>query len=246
MKAPRLIFFYMICCSLFQVAAQEQITKSEKSFAKIKTKPGTRDAIWVSDYGKPYTMRVTFPEASEDKTALIVALHWAGGGNTYKEFNDCLILPALAGLQAIIVSPEGENQLWSTANNVEKLLSLIAYSRKYWNIDPAKIAVTGYSNGGNGSWYFAEYHPELFSAGIPMASAYPISEKIDIPLYIIHGAKDELFAMEKTRMWIERTRKAGTELVFVPNDSLSHFQGCAYVDDLIQAGKWLQRLWEPD
>ena len=162
---------------------------------------------------------------------------------TYKEFNDCLALPGLEAMNAIIVSPEGENQLWSTGNNVEKILSIIANAQKYWNVNPEKIAVTGYSNGGNGSWYFAQHHPKLFSAAIPMASAYSINQKIEIPLYIIHGAKDKLFELETTKKWVSKTKVAGTDLILVVNENLSHFDGCAYISDLKNAGEWLKALW---
>ena len=102
----------------------------------------------------------------------------------------------------------------------------------------------GYSNGGNGSWYFAEHHPELFSAAIPMASSYAITEKINIPLYVIHGEKDELFSVTKTSEWIRNSKEVGSDITFVTNESLSHFQGCSYVRELRKAQEWLQNLWK--
>lgn len=243
MKHLCLIYFIVLLGNNFNLNAQERLSASEKTFLKIKVKPGTTDVTLKNDYGKPWKMRVNFPEVTKEKKRLIIALHWAGGGDTYKEFNNCLVLPGLQSPNTIIVSPEGENQLWSTANNVEKILSIVSNSAKYWNVDPDKIAVMGYSRGGNGSWYLAEHHPELFSAAIPMASAYPINKKIEIPLYVIHGAKDELFEIVKSRTWVEKTENSGTDLIFVPNETLSHFQGCSYIDDLKKAGVWLQKLW---
>ncbi len=243
MKHICLIYFIVLFGNIFHLNAQGPSSALEKSFSKIKVKQGTTDVTLKNDYGKRWKMRVNFPEVTKEKKRLIIALHWAGGGDTYKEFNDCLVLPGLQSQNTIIVSPEGENQLWSTAHNVEKILGIVYNSSKCWNVDPDKIAVMGYSNGGNGSWYLAEHHPELFSAAIPMASAYPIDQKIEIPLYVIHGAKDELFEMAKTRTWVEKTENSGTDLIFAPNRTLSHFQGCAYVDDLKKAGVWLQTLW---
>ena len=243
MKPICLIFFIVMLGNNFDVNAQGRLSDSEKSFSKIKVRQGTTDVTLKNDYGKRWKMRVNFPEVTKATDRLIIALHWAGGGDTYKKFNDCLALPGLQAQNTIIVSPEGENQLWSTANNVEKILSIVSNSPKYWNVDPYKIAVMGYSNGGNGSWYLAEHYPNLFSAAIPMASAYPIDQKIEIPLYIIHGAKDELFEIAKTRTWVEKTKNSGTDLIFAANNTLSHFQGCSYVDDLKKAGVWLQTLW---
>ena len=224
--------------------AQNVPSKSEKLFKNFKAAPGTKDFKLTNDYGKRWKMRVNFPEEVQEENSLIIALHWAGGGDTYREFKRLLDTARLEELNAIIVSPEGENLLWSTQNNIDKVLTIIENAQKYWNVDPKKIAVVGYSNGGNGSWYFAEHHPEKFSAAIPMASSYPANKKIDIPLYVIHGTKDELFPIKNTERYVRKTQEAGTQVTLVVNQKLSHFQGCLYVEDLWNAGEWLKDLWK--
>lgn len=239
----------VVCMSLLSCStplkAQESIGKAEKSFSKIKMKSGTNEFTFANDFGKNWNAKITFPDASipTDKNSLIIALHWAGDFGTYKEFNDCLVVPALKNLDAIIISPEGERQQWSTVNNVDKVLDIVTYAQKYWNVDPDKIAITGYSNGGNGSWYFAEKYPEHFSAAIPMASSYPIMNKIEVPLCVIHGEKDELFSVIKTSKWVNQTKTSGSDVTLIINEQLSHFQGCSYIDDLKKAGLWLKDLW---
>jgi predicted peptidase len=42
-------------------------------------------------------------------------------------------------------------------------------------IDQKRVAVTGYSMGGTGSWHLAEKFPERFSAALPIASRPPAS-----------------------------------------------------------------------
>mgnify|MGYP000725323698 CR=1 FL=1 len=237
-----LIFLCFLTVTL-NVLAQGKMSITEASFSKIKIKEGTRTVTLTNDYDKKWKMRINFPENASKENTLIIALHWAGGGDIYKEFNDCLALPALEFLNTIIVSPEGENQLWSTGNNVEKVLSIVENAKKYWNVNPDKIAVVGYSNGGNGSWYFADKYSQFFSAAIPMASSYPIKKKIDIPLYVIHGEKDDLFEVSRTTKWVKATEEAGTNLTYSVNKELSHFEACAYVDDLKLAGAWLQKIW---
>jgi len=244
MKYHFIFLTFVLACSITQLDAQEEQSKSEKAFSKIDFKEGSRLATLINEYGKKWKIRVDFPELKKEKNTLIIALHWAGGGDTFKEFHDCLAVPGLVNLNAIIVSPEGENQIWSTSNNEEKVLSIITNAKKYWNIDSDKIVIMGYSNGGNGSWYFAEKYPELFSAAIPMASAYQIKQKIDIPLYVIHGKKDALFDITRTEKWVTATKEKGTDLTFVVEDQLSHFEACNYVDALKKAGEWLQNKWK--
>ncbi|WP_289644247.1 prolyl oligopeptidase family serine peptidase [Maribacter aestuarii] len=235
------IFF---SCLLFYCGTTQELSKSEKSFTKIKVSQGIQNKTLSNHYGNKYQVILDFPDTNLDKYQLIIALHWAGGGDTYKTFFECLALPGLEDDKTVIIAPEGENQLWSTENNVTKVINLVTYAIKYWNVDPEKIAVMGYSNGGNGSWYFAEHHPETFSAAIPMASSYAITEKIGIPLYVIHGERDELFSVTKTSEWVRKSKEAGSDITFVKNESLSHFQGCSYVGELKRAHEWLQNLWK--
>lgn len=77
-----------------------------------------------------------------------------------------------------------------------------------------------------------------------MASGYPVKKKIGVPLYVIHGTKDELFQLKITEQWVANTRNAGSNVTLAVNKELSHFQACAYVDELKKAGDWLKQLWQ--
>ena len=111
-------------------------------------------------------------------------------------------------------------------------------------VDPARIAITSYSNGGNGSWFFAEKYPELFSAAIPMASSYRTLNKIEVPLYVIHGKKDELFEFSLTKKLINIAEERGATITFAVAEELSHFEACSYTDYLKNAAEWLKGIWK--
>ncbi|MEM7380889.1 MAG: dienelactone hydrolase family protein [Bacteroidota bacterium] len=238
----------LVFCLLIPVAAfsQKGLNPAENSFSKIELRPGTSDATFLSNSGKKWKMRINFPQkiAQLERNTLILALHWAGGYGTYSGFADCLAIPGFRSMDAIIVAPEGEGQLWSSQNNISKIETIIAQAVKHWKVDPKKVVVSGYSNGGNGSWFFAEHYPELFSAAIPMASAYKAERKIKIPLYVVHGEKDELFPLSRTQQWVEMAKKKGSDITLVVNSGLSHFEGCAYTEELKKASQWLNKLWE--
>ncbi len=238
----------LVICLLIQVSAftQKGLSPKDNSFSRIELRPGTSDATFLSNSGKKWKMRINVPQnigESERKT-LIVALHWAGGYGTYSGFADCLAIPGFSSMDAIIVAPEGEGQLWSSQNNISKIETIVTQAVKHWKVDPEKVAVSGYSNGGNGSWFFAEHYPELFSAAIPMASAYKAEGKIKIPLYVVHGGKDELFPLSRTQQWIDLAKKEGSDITLVVNNGLSHFEGCAYTEELKKASQWLNKIWE--
>lgn len=242
-----LLFFILVfsvvtsCGTKTQYSGSHKLTKVEKSFSKIDTTAGQRNISLRVSSDRVWNMRTSFPENSSKKKPLIIALHWAGGGNTYKEFSNCLVEPGMAELNAIILAPDGEHLLWTNQYNEEKIIKLVNMAKKFWNIDPNKIIVTGYSNGGIGSWFFADKHPELFTAAIPIAGVYYAEKKIAIPMYVIHGEKDELFKLEKTASFVELAKKNGSDIQFVVNPTFSHHMACAYVHELKKATNWLMK-----
>ena len=164
---------------------------------------------------------------------------------------ECYIEPGLSGLNAFIISPNAGITEWYDLENQEKLFNLIQLAFEYWPVDRSKVAVVGYSNGGNASWFYSEHQFTTFSAGIPMASSYDISitdstsRKIETPLYVIHGENDELFPLEITQKWVEESIDAGSDIKFVVADTLSHFRPCDYSPYLKEAANWLEEeVWK--
>ena len=71
--------------------------------------------------------------------------------------------PGLESLDAFILSPYGEGGLWFSDENQSMIGDLMFLCQKYWPIDRDKIAVTGYSNGGNASWLFGYFQSNTLS-----------------------------------------------------------------------------------
>lgn len=182
---------------------------------------------------------------------MVLALHGASGGNpeAYKA-TACYVEPGLAGLNAFIISPCGGNGLWYEEYFQQEISTLMYLAKKYWPVELNKIAVTGYSNGGNGSWLFTEAMSTTFSASIPMASSYNIlnpngsGRKINIPMYVIHGLNDELFPLAQTQAWVQASQAAGSNITFVVAQGLGHYVPCNYVPYLQAAANWLKNtVW---
>lgn len=230
-------------------------TDVENSFKAIEIKPGVQDITLKVGENLFYNFRVIFPDVDlTQKWPLILTLHGFSGGNADAHtFTDCYIEPGLADLDVIIISPNGNigDDNWETLNNQDQLRILTDLSSRFWPIDLNKIVVTGYSNGGNGSWYYAETQPAIFSAAIPLASGYHIlnndgsGRKIDIPMYVIHGAQDGLFPLDTVQHWVDQTILAGTDLTFVVADSLGHYTPCDYESYFRDAATWLEEeVWQ--
>lgn len=189
---------------------------------------------------------------TSNRRPLIISLHGDAtiDSNIAYKATACLAEPGLESLGAYIISPSSKGFLWFDAPNQNQIIALVDLAKSRFPIDADKVAVTGYSDGGNGSWFFAQYYTNLFSASIPMASSYnPINgagvvQKIDIPMYVIHGSEDALFPIAITEGYVEGSNAVGSNIEFVVADGLIHTAPCDYVSYLEDAALWLSSdIW---
>lgn len=259
LKAPIFYFFLLLflgnaCKSddTPEPPAQRTFADVEADFQALDLSPGTLDASLTMPNGLVYHFRIISPNrAAGELRPMVLTLHGASAGNPDAHKNTaCYAEPGLEILDAFILSPNGGFDLWYDASNQQQIATLMSLALKYWPIDPAKIAVTGYSNGGNGSWFFGENQSSTLSAAIPMASSYSVYQpdsmvrKMDIPMYVIHGENDELFPLEETRGFVEATVAVGSDITFVVAPGLGHYTPCDYVPYLKEAAVWLEEtVW---
>ncbi|NJB72450.1 putative peptidase [Saonia flava] len=254
-------FSFIICftgCSDRFLSAQDNpvntsqisLADTKKAFSELPFKTGINDFKLNAPNNKTWEFRVIVPEIMENEMVpLFVNLHWSASAkdpNIHK-LTDCYIEPALENTNAYILSPNSQGLLWYNPANETQVVNLVNFALENLNIEPEKVVILGYSDGGNGSWFFSETHPELFSASIPMASAYSPTynsngeiQKIDMPLYVIHGENDELFPLINTKVLVEQSINAGNQIEFVIAPGLSHFVACDYLPYLQDAVEWVK------
>lgn len=224
-------------------------------FISLDIQPGVNDFSLESlDRGIFWNFRVIAPsEASEsNRRPLVLALHGASGGSaTAHQNTSCYVEPGLAALDAFIISPNAGAYQWYEGFNQNQVVALMDLARTYWFVDTSKVLVTGYSNGGNASWFFIDFFPQYFTASIAMASSYD-PERADgsvpmysIPLYVIHSNSDELFPVAQTESFVNKAVNAGSTVEFIVVDGLSHYNPCDYVTALQEAVTWVvTNVWE--
>jgi len=219
-------------------------------FKKLTINVGTNDLVLESlEEGFFWNFRLIVPEGAtdENKLPLVLRLHGAAQANSpdAHKSTDCLVEPAFEGRDVFILSPNSNEELWYSQRNQVQILALLDLVTSNLSIDNTKKVVTGYSDGGNGSWFYAQYFETLFSASIPMASSYNTANSsgvvnmINIPLYVIHGSDDELFPLETTEGFVQKSIDAGSDITFVVADGKVHTEPCTYVDELKDAVEWL-------
>jgi len=93
------------------------------------------------------------------------------------------------------------------------LIDFIALN--YW-VDIKKIYLTGYSMGGNGTWYISMMHPNKFAAIAPICGeGNPNLSKFiaHIPIWAFHGAKDKIVKLAQTEEMVNSLKRQGAKVV---------------------------------
>jgi predicted peptidase len=180
---------------------------------------------------------------------LILALHFgvrggdaAGAGGDVVQI---LIGPALVELGAIIVAPDSVRGDWSSPENEKAVNALLDMVLAHYSIDKKKVAVTGFSMGGAGSWHFAEKFPERFSAAIPVAGRPPVSAfGWRLPVLAIHSRDDQVAPFDPTEARIAELQKAGVNAKLIPLTGITHYETSRFRDALRRAVPWLREIWK--
>ena len=182
--------------------------------------------------------------ASGERVPLVVAMPYAGDPlGTARQYHAVLAQPGLADLGAIVVVPVAFDVTWNTEPAVAAVASFVEAAAEAWPVDPTRVIVTGYSNGGNGTWAQAEAHPDLYSAAIPMGSFAPNPPPYGVPFYVVHGSGDTLFPPDRAQVAAALARQNGTqvEIELLP---FGHYEAGSYVEGLTRAIGWVEReVW---
>jgi predicted peptidase len=196
-----------------------------------------------------YTISIPANYSPSTPVPLILALHFGvgGGGSTGAggDVVDVLVGPALGDLGAIIVAPDSVRGNWSTPENEKAVNALLDIVLARYAIDKKKIAVTGYSMGGAGSWHFAEKFPERFSAAIPVAGTPPDSASgWRLPVLAVHSRDDQVQPIGPTEARIKELEKAGVNAKLIALTGISHYETDRFIDALREAVPWLRDIWK--
>jgi dipeptidyl aminopeptidase/acylaminoacyl peptidase len=194
---------------------------------------------------------ISIPQGFSPSTPvpLILALHYGIGSRDSTGVGADLVKgiigPALEGLGAIIVAPDSVRGNWSTSENEKAVSALLDLVMARYKIDRKKVAVTGYSMGGTGSWHVAEKFPERFSAALPIASRPPASAAgWRLPVLAIHSRDDQVVPFDPAAARIAELQKAGVNARLFAVSGLAHYEAGRFREPLRQAVPWLQEVWK--
>jgi predicted peptidase len=181
--------------------------------------------------------------------ALILALHYGIGNRDSTgvgvDLVKGLVGPALEGLGAIIVAPDSVRGNWSTSDNEKAVNDLLDMVMAHYTIDKRRVAVTGYSMGGAGSWHLGEKFPERFSAAIPISTRPPASAAgWRLPVLAIHSRDDHIAPFDPAAERIAELQKVGVNAKLIAVTGIAHYDIGHFREPLRQAIPWLQEVWK--
>ena len=181
-----------------------------------------------------YSLYVPENYTPERNWPLVVALH--GGSGHGRNFLWSWLRDARS-FGAVLVAPTSSgNSLGSTwalmgdDNDTPNLARIVAHVRERWNIDPQRLLLTGMSDGGTFCYVSALDANSPFTHIAPVSAAFhPMLVSMadadrlrGLPVYLVHGRRDWMFAVEVAREAKSVLSAAGADVTYTEIEDLSH------------------------
>jgi len=199
----------------------------------------------LSIHGRPFRYGLYVPPTYDRAKpyALVLCLHGAGfTGDAYLErwqtrLNDEYMI-------ACPTLPQGN---WWTREASELVMATLQDVESRYHIDPDRVFLTGMSNGGIGAYLIGSHYATVFAGLAPMASGLddvliPFLENLrHTPLYIIHGAKDDVMPVQLSRTIAAELTRLGYPFVYREHDRTHPIAGGHYFprEELPDLVAWL-------
>ena len=228
---PTLVFQYLDSPDsdeaerLLQAVQQHPDTSIERVIRIIETERvydnqpiGTLPDERIRVQGQTYAIALSVPLTYQPSKghALIVCLHGAGfTGDAYLDR-----WQARLGEGYILACPTYPAGAWFTRRAEDLVLATIRHVRQRYHVDPDRIFLTGMSNGGIGAWLIGSHHAPLFAGLAPMAGGLDdvlmpfVANLRNTPVYIIHGAKDQVMPAELSRSIVRELALLGYPYIY--------------------------------
>jgi len=194
--------------------------------------------------GAPTTVagELRIPKPGSDRLPAVILIHGSGGVGSNvdawaKEINAlgiaAFILDAFSG-RGIVSTVNDQSQLDSLAMTIDayRALSLLA---QHPRIDPARIAVMGFSKGAVPAVYSSnERFRKLYGAGkaefaahvglyTPCNVQYRDDDKVTAaPIRLFHGIADDYVSIAPCRDYVERLKRAGANVALAEYPDAFH------------------------
>jgi phospholipase/carboxylesterase len=187
----------------------------------IDNEPGSRGG---------YSLYVPEFYAPDRAWPLVMALH--GGSGNGRNFLWSWLRDARSH-GAIVAAPTATGPTWALMGedtdtpNLNRILDEV---KSRWNIDPARMLLTGMSDGGTFCYVTGLEDASPFTHLAPISATFhPLMAEMaspdrlrGLPIYLTHGALDWMFPVQVARQTHLALAAAGADVVYRELDDLSH------------------------
>jgi phospholipase/carboxylesterase len=199
----------------------EAPVREDVGVSHVDNEPGSRGgfSLYVPEY---YEGDRDWP--------LVVALH--GGAGNGRSFLWSWLRDARSE-GAILIAPTAVGDTWALGGpdrDTPNLMRILDQVRARWRIDPARLLMTGMSDGGTFSYVSGLEPASPFTHLAPIAASFHplIAEMADpdriggLPIFLIHGALDWMFPVAVARAASQALTAAGASVRYLELEDLSH------------------------
>lgn len=138
-------------------------------------------------------------------------------------------------LPFIIASPQcPTGRSWSDPAQIQVLIALLDDLVEKHQVDESRVYLTGLSMGGYGTWSLASSRPERFAAIVPICGGGQprmARELRDVPIWVFHGAKDNVVPLAQSEQMVEAVKAAGGDVQFTVYPEAQHDSWTATYDN---------------
>jgi phospholipase/carboxylesterase len=197
--------------------------------------PAQENTGIMHDHNEPgsrggYSLYVPETYTPDRAWPLVMALH--GGSGNGRGFLWSWLRDARSH-GAVLVAPTATGSTWALMGedtDTPNLTRILASVQSRWNSDPAKLLLTGMSDGGTFCYVSGLESASPFTHLAPVAATFHplMAEMADaqrlrgLPVYLVHGRLDWMFPVQGARQTHQLLSAAGAEVTYRELDDLSH------------------------
>lgn len=164
--------------------------------------------------GRPYLLHVPEDYRGERPWPLVILL--AGGPGRAVPMAQGLH-DVLAKLDALVLMPDALGEMWWSDAPTQAFASLLREAMMELHVDPNRVTLSGFSNGGTGALLYATLWPDRFAAvaslmgaGVALFEPGPplgLRNVVGLPMLFLHGDRDAVIPKSASEQTVKALRR---------------------------------------
>jgi predicted esterase len=141
---------------------------------------------------------------------LVVGLHRPG--HSGKIMFDKFYSTVAGSEPFFFASPDLNKKKWNSDSGAKIILEMVREVMKHFKIDPGKVFLAGYQNGGDGVWNFVTRHGDVFAGACAMAGFLEkkdLPNVVNTPMLTFYGTLDNEISVALGEKWAKRINDRG-------------------------------------